>query len=62
LKDVYEQGMYYDDRRIKAVNQFCMDGLSRSHDFGRGSAFQEFSINRKGCEIVAKDCQPRKHW
>jgi hypothetical protein len=54
--------MYYADKRVKAINRLCFDGKSRSHDFGRWPALQEFGTNRKGCEIVAKDCQPRKHW
>jgi len=62
LKPVYEQGMYYADRRIKVINRLCFDGKARSHDFGRRKALQALSINRQGCEIGATDCQPRKHW
>ena len=62
LKPVYEQEMYYADKRIKVINRLCFDGKSRSHDFGRWKALQALSTNRQGCEIVAKDCKPRKHW
>jgi hypothetical protein len=62
LKQVYEQEMYYADKRVKTIKRLCFDGKSRSHDFGHWKALQALSTNRQGCEIVAKDCQPRKHW
>jgi hypothetical protein len=62
LKQVYEQEMYYADKRVKTINRLCFDGRSRSHDFGRWKALQTLSNSQIGCEIVAKDCKPRKHW
>ena len=63
LKEQYEQEMYFADQRIRIIDSICRaDGVIRLHDFGRSTAVGNLEINSQACAIVAKDCQPRKHW